>query len=153
MKNSLPSHVATAQCAAIAEVRQPSPARRGRLSAGKVGLGYRSAALCGAIALPPQCRACDAADQDFFVLRDQYQGPELDIAYNLHVLGDNVTQHDRTFEFPGLQLHVAGAQTFTVVRHDHLHSNGGEEKPLGCAWLCRSKALVMSLPCCNQNRC
>ena len=72
-----------------------------------------------------------ADGNDFFVLRDQYQGPEMDVAFNLHVLGDEVSIDHNQFDFPGLRLVVAGNPKFNLKRHDHVHHNGGEEKTVG----------------------
>ncbi len=50
---------------------------------------------------------------NYFVVRDQYWGPELTATYNLHVLGDRLERNGRNIDFSRLRLFVAKPDTFS----------------------------------------
>jgi hypothetical protein len=69
--------------------------------------------------------------QDYFVIRDQYQGPQLNAHYCLHVLGEKCEQKGNVIDFEGLTLFVAAPPRTRFGRHDWAHGNGGLEATKG----------------------
>lgn len=69
--------------------------------------------------------------QDYFVIRDQYAGPELTAHYCLHVLGEQCRQQGNVVDFEGLTLFVAEPERFRFSRHDWAHANGRLEMTKG----------------------
>jgi hypothetical protein len=69
--------------------------------------------------------------QDYFVIRDQFQGPPLDAHYCLHVLGEQCEHRGNVIDFEGLRLTVAAPERFQFSRHDWMHGNGGLEATKG----------------------
>jgi len=69
--------------------------------------------------------------QDYFVIRDQFAGPELTAHYCLHVLGEHCRQQGNVIDFEGLTLFVAKPERFKFARHDWAHANGRLERTQG----------------------
>lgn len=69
--------------------------------------------------------------QDYFVIRDQYAGPELTAHFCLHVLGEECRQKVNVVDFEGLTLFVATPERFKFSRHDWAHGNGQLEMTKG----------------------
>jgi hypothetical protein len=68
---------------------------------------------------------------DYFVIRDQYWGPSVNISYMLHVLGDTAQHEDRWIKCDGLSLFVASPKQFDFKPFTWQHENGGLEKTTG----------------------
>jgi hypothetical protein len=90
------------------------------------------------VALKPELRyrrtvvMVKADPQDFFVIRDQYAGPDLRAAYCLHVHAQKLTRNENTFDFGGgLELFVAAPNKYKVARHDWVHNVGQVESTVG----------------------
>ncbi len=69
--------------------------------------------------------------QDFFVIRDQYAGPDLQAHYCLHVVGETAEHQGRAVDFDGLRLFVAKPDAFAFGRHDWAHTVGRYEATKG----------------------
>jgi hypothetical protein len=69
--------------------------------------------------------------QDYFVIRDQYAGPDVTAHYCLHVLGEECQQRASVIDFEGLTLFVAAPSRFKFSRHDWAHANGRLEMTKG----------------------
>jgi len=69
--------------------------------------------------------------QDYFVIRDQFAGPELTAHYCLHVLGEHCRQQGNFVDFEGMTLFVAKPEQFKFGRHDWAHANGRLERTCG----------------------
>jgi hypothetical protein len=69
--------------------------------------------------------------QDYFVIRDQYAGPDVTAHYCLHVLGGECRQRAGVIDFEGLTLFVAAPSRFEFSRHDWAHANGRLEMTKG----------------------
>ena len=71
------------------------------------------------------------AEQDVVVLRDQYWGPELNIHYMLHVLGNNAQRDGAWIQCNGLAVLVAAPGEFAFAPFTWEHDNGGPQKTTG----------------------
>ncbi len=69
--------------------------------------------------------------EDYFVLRDEYTGPELSAVYCLHVLAERVERRGPTVRWPNLTLFCAAPTTFEFERFPWEHDNGGREHTEG----------------------
>jgi len=56
--------------------------------------------------------------KDYFVVRDQHAGPDVNASYCLHVLSDKCEQKDNTIDFGNLTVYIAAPAKFTFGRHD-----------------------------------
>ncbi len=73
-----------------------------------------------------------ADPQDFFVIRDQYAGPDLQAAYCLHVRAPKLDRVKDTLNFAdGLTLFVAKPTSYRATRHDWVHNVGQVESTVG----------------------
>ena len=59
-------------------------------------------------------------DQDYFVVRDQYAGPQIKASYCLHVLSDRCERKGNRVDFGNLTLFCAEPDTWSFGRHDWL---------------------------------
>ncbi len=57
---------------------------------------------------------------DYFVIRDQYAGPDLNATYCLHVLSDSCKHSGNTISFDRLTVYCAEPSDFEYSRHDWL---------------------------------
>ncbi len=73
----------------------------------------------------------DGAGDDYFVIRDQYRGPELTATYNLHVLNGKTERSDRLIDMGRLQLFCATPEAFEFESFPWSHDRGGGEKTAG----------------------
>jgi hypothetical protein len=69
--------------------------------------------------------------QDYFVLRDQYAGPEVFVTYCLHVYGSKCEQKGPMVAFDNLIVFAAAPAKFEFSTHDWSHDNGGLEATKG----------------------
>ncbi len=70
------------------------------------------------------------AKQDFFVIRDQYCGPELAATYCLHVLSETCRQEGAYFKFNNLTLFCAHPTDVAVSHHDWTFEKKNRNKEL-----------------------
>jgi hypothetical protein len=56
--------------------------------------------------------------KDYFVVRDQHEGPAVKATYCLHVLSDRCDRAESSFRFDRLTLTCAWPREFSVERHD-----------------------------------
>ncbi|MEI8122320.1 MAG: hypothetical protein WCI20_09730 [bacterium] len=77
---------------------------------------------------------------DYFVIRDQYIGPDVFATYCLHGYGDKCEQREKTFDFDGLRAFVAAPKDFDVSRHDWQHANGEPESTKGLRLTTRGRS-------------
>ncbi len=70
-------------------------------------------------------------DEDYFVIRDQYTGPELTAVYALHVLANRVERQGPTVTWPNLTLFCAAPAAFEFERFPWEHRAGGGEHTEG----------------------
>ena len=64
--------------------------------------------------------------QDYFVMRDQYAGPEITATYCLHVLGEKIEHKAQTINFDNLTLFCAAPAPFEFSALPWSHANGGK---------------------------
>lgn len=69
--------------------------------------------------------------RDALVVRDQYQGPELDAIACWHLLGTTLEQAGRWFHTPRASLFVAAPAQYSIERRDWAHEVGGREETVG----------------------
>lgn len=69
--------------------------------------------------------------RDAFVIRDQYWGPELNIHFHLHVLGDRAERQGPWITCDRASLFVAAPAQFDFAAFSWEHDNGGREKTTG----------------------
>ncbi len=70
--------------------------------------------------------------QDYLVLRDQYDGPQVNAAWCLHVRAQDATHMDRMINFAdGLNVFVAHPTQYDYKRHDWAHQVGQWEQTAG----------------------
>jgi len=78
----------------------------------------------------------DATDSDgkpikpFFVIRDQYEGPELDVTYNLHALGTDAKVDGQRIAFDKLNAVVIKPAEIEPEMFKWAHDNGGLEQTI-----------------------
>ncbi|MCC5830072.1 MAG: hypothetical protein JJU36_11555 [Phycisphaeraceae bacterium] len=70
-------------------------------------------------------------DEDYFVIRDQHDGPKVNATYCLHVYGNRAERRGDTIRFDRLTLFVATPREFEFGRHDFTHNNRGPESTKG----------------------
>jgi hypothetical protein len=58
------------------------------------------------------------ADQDYFVMRDQHEGPSLKATYCLHMLSNDCRREGNTFRFGNLSVVCVRPAQFDYGRHD-----------------------------------
>jgi len=70
--------------------------------------------------------------EDYFVVRDQYDGPRVKVSYCLHVLSGRCERSGQTFDFGNMTLFCAAPKQFTYEPFDWSHER--KDKKTGDVW-------------------
>ena len=78
------------------------------------------------------------AAQTYFVIRDQFSGPELTATFCLHVRSKLIQQQDQRVLFDRLTLYCAAPETVEFKSYPWSHENGTHEETQGAKLSCKA---------------